>query len=123
MSIAMQNPRRPCIFSPVLKPDKIEERFRGKNIGIFFILFNEYRLNSEKFIFINIKLLKKNIFSVETMRKKKNPVKSRKVCNSFSVSSNKKNLGHFDPCLINFNLDFLSMFCPFPKYPANCFFI
>lgn len=67
----MQNPRRPCIFSPVLKPDKIEERFRGKNIGIFFILFNEYRLNSEKFIFINIKLLKKKYFQLKQCVRKK----------------------------------------------------
>lgn len=90
MSIAMQNPRRPCIFSPVLKPDKIEERFRGKNIGIFFILFNEYRLNSEKFIFINIKLLKKKIFSVETMRKKKTPSKAEKFVILFQSAATKR---------------------------------
>lgn len=75
----MQNPRRPCIFSPVLKPDKIEERFRGKNIGIFFILFNEYRLNSEKFIFINIKLLKKKYFQLKQCVRKKPRQKTKSL--------------------------------------------
>lgn len=42
-----KNSRRHFIYhSRVLKPDKLEGAFQMENLAIFFILLNEYRLNS-----------------------------------------------------------------------------
>lgn len=54
MASAMQNPRRIYIFSYVLKPDKFEGAFQKGNLGIFFILLDEHRLNQEEFINIEM---------------------------------------------------------------------